>query len=239
VTKLTKPKIYGEAVGTKNVYFTVAKKDDSKILFKSKVVKVAKGKWSATVTKKLANGEYDIVLYGDKKYEQNKLSSEVLTIGKVAQSEATVDTTLVVESLPLLVGGTAKAGTLVPFSYLQILNIGKKPAVLTGFNVSQIGSTPVSFLQSLSSVDDSGLINNKIEGVSGKSIFKDGKAVIPTKITLEPGAMHLFTLKTALVPNVAAAVGTELKLQVTDVKSTAKIIRGSFPIRPVTWTIVN
>lgn len=238
-TKSHTPTLSGESEGSKTLELVVYKEGSKKEFYTAKPKQQKNGDWKAFITKKLPDGDYTVVLLGDKHVLARTLLTNSLHIGKQTTSQTKVDTVFAVETIPLLSGGFAREGTLIPFSYLQVINIGKKPAVLTGFTVTQTGTMPVSAMHSLSSVDDSGAFVSKIEGVSGKSLFKNAKAFIPTKVTLAPGAMHLFTLKTALVENMSAYLGTQLKLQVTGIESNAKTILGTFPIRAVTWTIAN
>lgn len=238
-TKSHTPTLGGESEGSKTLELKVYKERSEKALYTAKVKQQKNGEWKSTIKKKLQDGEYTVELLGDKKILARVLAIETLTIGTVVATSKKVDTVLAVETIPLLSGGTTRAGALVPFSYLQVLNIGKKPALLSGFTVMQSGSLPTSALRSLSSVDDTGSFVSQIEGVAGKELFKNGKAFLPTKVTLAPGAMHLFTLKTLLAENVTAYFGTQLKLQVTGISSNAKSTLGTFPIRAVTWTVGN
>jgi hypothetical protein len=233
------PVLTGTAKNVKTLNVKIYKQGTTKPLFTRKTVKVKNNKWSTSVTKKLPDGIYDVVVTGDKKVVLNKLVSATLTVGDVAASAPTSATTIVVEQIQLLIGGIGHAGGLLPLSYLQVINIGKEPATLTGFTVTQIGDASTDSILSLSTVDDTGLLRSAIGGVAGKLLFKNGSAFIPTTAVLKPGEMHLFTIKAALVPNVSAYVGTRLALKVAAVHSNAKATRAVFPIGGVQWTIAN
>ncbi len=238
-TSKSTPTISGKAENVKSVYVKVYKEGSTKPVFTSKTIKVKKDAWSVKVTKKLADGQYNIVVTGDKKVLLNTLVTGVLTVGDVDTTSASANTTIVVEQIPLLIGGIAHAGGLLPLSYLQVINIGKEVATLSGFNVIQTGNASTNSILSLSTVDDTGLLRSSVDGVAGSSLFKNGSAFIPTVAVLKPGEMHLFTIKAGLVPNVSAYVGTQLGIRVSAVKSNAKTTRGVFPIGGVQWTIAN
>lgn len=144
-------------------------------------------------------------------------------------------TTLAIQSVPLLVGGTAHAGGSVPVSYLQITNIGTECALLKGFWVTQRGSAPTQSVTGLSTVDDTGGSRGLIEG---SLLFQNGTALAPTYALFAPGQMLLFTIKVNMALDVSPYVGTQLILEVASVESTASV-RGQFPIQGTTWTIAQ
>ena len=153
------------------------------------------------------------------------------------ESNTVGTTTLAVQSIPLLVGGTVHAGQTVPISYLQITNIGQEGALLKGFWVQQNGSAPVQSVIGLTTVDDQGGSRGSVGGTEGFVLFKDGLAFAPTEITtFAPGQMRLFTIKAVLVNNVSYYRGTQLMIEVVSIDTNAKVA-GSFPIRGTTWTI--
>jgi hypothetical protein len=117
--------------------------------------------------------------------------------------------------------------------------VGTQSAKLKGFTITQKGNASVNSILSLSSVDDTGLQTSSIDGVAGSKLFKNGTAFISTESVLLPGAMHLFTLKVALVANANPYILSQLKLTVDSVVSNAKSTKGLFPVRGVTWTIAQ
>lgn len=233
------PVINGSAVGLKTVNVLMYEQGTSKQLFKSKTIKVKNGVWSVKVTKKFSDGLYDIVVLGDKKFKLNKLAVGVLNVGDIVASAPTAATTIVVQPVPLLIGGIGHGGGLLPLSYLQVINVGKEVATLKGFTVTQTGDASTDSILSLSTVDDTGLLRSSIGGVAGKSLFTNGSAFIPTVAMLNPGEMHLFTIKAALLPNVTSYIGTKLVIKVASVQSNVKNTRAVFPIAGVQWIIAN
>lgn len=148
------------------------------------------------------------------------------------------EATLVVSSVPLLSGGVVKAGKSVPVSYLQIINTGGNTATLTGFTVRQNGSASVQSVIGFTTIDDKGGSQSSTGGVEGSTPFKDGVAFVPTQVIFAPGQMKLFTIRAVLSSNISSYVGTDLKINVASITTTAKI-EGVFPITGTTWTIAN
>ena len=145
-------------------------------------------------------------------------------------------TTLAIQSVPLLVGGTVHAGETVPVSYLQITNIGSEGALLKGFWITQSGSAPVESIIGLSTVDDKGGSRGLNGGTESSILFQNGLALAPTDAFFAPGQMRLFTIKAIMTRTISPYVGTQLMLEVASIETTAAV-RGQFPIRGTTWTI--
>lgn len=149
-------------------------------------------------------------------------------------------TTLAVQSIPLLFGGTARAGESVPISYLQITNVGGECALLTGFWVKQKGSAHTDSVVGLSTVDDKGGSRGLVGGTVGTttSPFQNNVALAPTNAFFAPGQMRLFTIKAIMARDVTLYVGTQLMIDAESIETTASV-KGQFPIRGTTWTIAN
>ena len=143
---------------------------------------------------------------------------------------------LVVNTVPLLAGGTARAGTSVPVAYIQLSNTGKANVAVKGFWVKQNGSANTDAIIGLSTVDDKGGSRGATGGSEGNTPFKNGAAWVPTDATIAPGAMKLFTIKAVLTANVSNYVGKTLVLETSKVDTSATI-KGTLPLRGVTWTI--
>jgi hypothetical protein len=152
------------------------------------------------------------------------------------ESNTVGTTTLAVQSIPLLVGGTVHAGQSVPISYLQITNIGKEGALLKGFWVKQNGSASTTSVTGLSTVDDKGGSRGFSGGLEWSTPFKNGLAFAPTEAFFAPGQMKLFTIKAVMTNAVSMYVGTQLMIDVSSIETTATV-KGQFPIRGTTWTI--
>lgn len=148
-------------------------------------------------------------------------------------------TTLAVQSVPLLFGGTAHAGESVPVSYLQITNIGTACTVLKGFWVKQNGSASTTAVVGLSTVDDKGGSRGLIGGHEGTTTpFQDGIAFAPTDALFAPGQMRLFTIKAIMTRNISPYIGTQLIIEVQSIETVAAV-RGRFPIQGTTWVIAE
>lgn len=240
-TNSTRPAITGTAEGVKTVYVTVQKVGTSKIAYRSSALKVSKEKWKTQVSKKLAKGKYLVTVRGMKSFDISTLATSTLTIGERADAPVAIvgtqDTTLVVSSIPLLAGGIARAGTAVPIQYLQVTNVGKKSMTVTGFTLTQKGSANSAIVSSLSTVDDVGGSRGQATSTAKTPLFKENKAFVPTNATFAPGQMRLFTIKAHLPTNVLAQTGKTLRLELIAVSTTAKNIKGVFPIRGTTWTL--
>lgn len=147
-------------------------------------------------------------------------------------------TTLAVQSIPLLVGGTVHAGQSVAISYLQITNIGKDGALLKGFWIKQNGSASTTSVIGLSTVDDKGGSRGFSGGLEGATPFQNGLAFAPTDAFFAPSQMRLFTIKAVMANTVSLYVGTQLMIDVSSIETTATV-KGQFPIRGTTWTIAE
>lgn len=236
ISERSQPTLKGKAFGTKSVQVSIYKEGSTKVLYRSNVVRVKNGTWKVRISKKLPDGIYDVVLSGEKSFELNTITREVLTIGEIVPVVEKPKTTIVVVQIPLLLGGTARGGMSASVSYLQVVNIGKEQAVIKGFVVKQNGSASTDVIAGLTAVDDTETARGSIGGVEGKSPFKDGSATVPIEVTLAPGQMRLFTIKAILANDVAKHVGAQLKIDVVGVITTAGI-RNSFPVRGTTWTL--
>lgn len=147
-------------------------------------------------------------------------------------------TTLAVQSIPLLFGGTAHTGESVPVSYLQITNVGTAGAQVKGFWIKQNGSAPPQAIIGLSTVDDVGGSRGLAGGLEGTVLFQNGRAFAPTDAYFAPGQMRLFTVKAMLTQNVLPYSGTQLMIDVASIETTG-MVSGQFPIRGTTWTIAQ
>lgn len=154
------------------------------------------------------------------------------------ESHTVGTTTLAVQSVPLLVGGTVRAGQSVAISYLQITNIGKEGALLKGFWVKQNGSASTTSIIGLSTVDDKGGSRGSVGGVEGLTPFQNGLAFAPTEAFFTSGQMRLFTIKAIMTSAISAYIGTQLMIDVELIETTATV-KGKLPIRGTTWTIVQ
>jgi len=236
-----KPTITGTACGTKTVKLTLFKEGTTKTYYKKTNIRVKNDRWRVKISKKLADGVYDIKVTGTKGEARRVTASGQLVVGKKSKeskNSAKSATTLAIGSVPLLFGGTARAGANVPVSYLQITNIGKETANLKGFWVKQNGSASTQSVIGLTVIDGSGGSKGAIGGTEGSTPFKNGLAFVPTDSIFAPGQMRVFTIKAVMSSNVSAHLGKQLNIAVTSVDTTASP-KGPFPIPGATWTIGN
>ena len=213
----------------RKVKVIIKKEGESKVLYQ-KSIKVKKGKWKTTLTKKLEKGTYDIEIGGE---------SGKLVIGSPAQAKNLSASPFSVSPIPLLTGGTTRAGASVPVSYLKVINTGKEEATLKGFWITQNGSAPTQTVVGLSTVDDKGGSRAEKKGVEGTTLFnKNGEALAPTDAVFAPGQMKLFTIKAILASNISTSIGTQLMIDVVGLEG-ATALSGQFPVRGTTWTLGN
>lgn len=233
-TLSTTPTLSGTVTGTKTVSLEIFKNGTKTSLYKSGAVNVVDGAWKHKVTKTLARGSYDLVFSGSGELKLNTISRRTLTIGTITSADSSAST-IVVQPIPLLVGGIAKNKQTVGLLYLQVLNVGLEAATITGIKVKQTGTASTDSILSLMAVDDTELARGQV-GKVGTSPFKLGEALIPITLTLKSKETRLFTLKATLSDDVSDDAGETLKLVVSGVNSRSSV-KGTFPIKGVTWTI--
>jgi hypothetical protein len=238
VATSTRPIISGEATGTKTIRLNIYKEGSSKVLYKSKIIKVKDGVWSTKIYKTLKKGEYDIKLYGSKGLSRDTLETNTLMIGGDKKEVSKSKTTLVVELVPLLVGGTVRPNKVVPVSYLQVTNIGQDFAIVKGFWLKQNGSARTASVVALTTIDDTGILKGSTASLNAAP-FKDNSAFAPIPdVVLAPGQMRLFTIKAEMASDVSLNIGKNLVIDVSSIETNATV-KGQFPIRGTTWNISN
>lgn len=218
-----KARITGTTEDVTKVRVVITSDDTDKVVYKSKILKVKKETWKATSSKKLKDGTYSVSVLDYSNKDHDELVEKTLTVGKTSSAG-----TVTISSIPLLGGGTAAPGQIVPISYLQVRNTGKSALNLKGFWVEQAGTAQDASVVGFSSVDDKG--GNRTETTTGLS---KGKAFVPSTAVLAPGERKLFTLKAQL--SAFAALGQSLMLNVTGVEG-AKT-GSALPIQGTTWVI--
>jgi hypothetical protein len=232
-----KQTLSGTAEGTKKVGVEVYKEGTKKAVFKKENISVKKGKWNVSLSKRLASGEYEVRLYGDKSYELNLIETKEVTIGTTTKDNddddkapAKSNGVLSVGMIPLGMGGSTTAGGNIAATLIEVRNRGTEAVHISGFGVRQSGTASVSVVTELSSLDNLGASR-----ASAKASFKNGVAIAPSDATIEPGKFKLFTVKALLGSSVQA--GSTVVLDVVSVISNAKSIAGTFPIRGNVWNI--
>jgi hypothetical protein len=222
-----KPRISGTAEDMRTVHVSIIEDGEEKPAL-AKTVKVSREKWSLKGSKKLDDGAYTIEVR-TKRSSNEVLAIKDFTIGKasVIKTKSSDADSLSVSLVPLLMGGTARAGQAVPVSYLKVVNTGKETATLTGVRLTQKGSAPTSAIASLTIKDDK-------DGSQGQAAFTGANSLVPTNSVFAPGQMKLFTIKAVLAGNASMYAGKNLMLEVSGIEGGAN---GRFPIQGTTWTI--
>ena len=224
----SRPTLSGTIEDTKSVRVEVTKEGSSKKVFSKKNVRVRDDEWRTRVSKKLADGTYTVNVYGGSN-KKDLVATDTFTIGDEPEA-ATNAESLSVSLLPLLMGGTARAGQSVPVSYLKVVNTGKENATLTGIRLSQRGTASTDAIAQLTIKDD----KDGSQGSSAQMPFKNGSALVPTNSIFAPGQMKLFTIRALLGSNANSNIGRTLMLDVAGTEGGAK---GNFPIRGTSFTI--
>ncbi len=233
-----RPYISGTATSTDKVRFVITGTADGKTdtIYRSHTLRVRNHAWGSSVSytaaRHLHDGTYTVTVYDYDARNHPKLAEGTLYVG-VPQ------TTLKVASIPLLFGTVAHPSSLVPISYLQVVNRGTATTSIKGFWVQQDGTAPVSTIVGFSSVDGKGGSRASVGGAEGSVLFKNGKAFVPSTAVLAPGERRLFTIKAQLSSLAAArGAGKNLMLSVAGVDTGAPTsFQATFPIRGTTWVI--
>ena len=228
-TTTAKPTITGTAKGTKAVQITI-EDDNGKRVFSSKELKLKKGKWSAKLTKSLSAGTYLVTLYGSKDLELNAITTGVLTVLEKGSGSSTSGGSISLSTVPLLMGGTAIAGSSVPVAYIKVSNTGKTPAAIEGFTMVETGSAPDDVVIGFSTNDDKGGSRATVA-----TQFKNGRANVPLVATIAPGQLRIFTIKANLSRS-SGAMGSQLKINTAGVLTGASV-KNVFPLPGTTFTL--
>ena len=229
----TKPSLTGEADDTRYVR-VVVRTEAGKSVFKKDVRVKADGEWKTKVTKRLKKGDYEVFLYAGKTSKRSALLDEAtLTVGDTSGSSAGVGkgTTLSASMLPLLFGGTTRAGASVPVAYVKIVNTSSKESAIEGITLVQNGSAPVSVVTSFSTNDDKGGSRSTVN-----ASWKGNTTFVPLSATFAPGQMRIFTVKATMGTDAMLNIGKQLALNVSGIGTGAELPK-VFPIRGTTWTL--
>ena len=224
----------GKVVGVKKVAVVVYAEGTTTPTYTTKSLSVKNKKYSFKMPKALADGNYRIVL---QTIGTNPvvLATSTIAVGKVAPVAQTM---LVVKTIPLLNGGMAKVGSGVAVAYIQVINIGTKPANLTGFTFAQNGTAPVSAIAGLSITDEAGLARGSIGNMNSGSPFTSSVITIPITTTLAAKESRLFTVRAVVGPTATMNIGQTMVLSLQGVTGDASV-QSALPLSGVTWTIVQ
>ncbi len=224
----------GKVVGVKKVVVVVFADGTTTPAYTTKSLSVKNKKYSFKIPKALADGNYRIVLQTTGATPV-VLATSTLAVGKVAP---VAQTALVVKTIPLLSGGLAKVGSGVAVAYVQVINVGNKPANLTGFTFAQNGTAPVSAISGLSITDEAGLARGSIGNMISGSPFTSSSITIPVVTTLVAKESRLFTVRAGVRPTAVMNIGQTMVLSLQGVTGDAKV-QSALPLGGVTWTIVQ
>ncbi|MBX9906304.1 hypothetical protein K2X96_00195 [Patescibacteria group bacterium] len=236
--------ISGTADGLTKLFIKLYRESDNSLVYTSKTVTVRNEKWKVKIpssaSRKIKSDSYRVEVYSEKKKDAVMLVSSTLVVGTQNNTTQNISvkssSLLVVEPVPLLFGGTARAGDAVSVAYVQVINVGKEEARIEGFTLTQNGSASVDALQALRAVDDSGLIQGSTESTSVGLQFKNGSAFVPIQAVFAPGQMRLFTIKAVVKNDTARYAGTQLQINLASAHANASL-KGMFPMYGTTWTI--
>ena len=182
------------------------------VVYKSAYKTVRGNRWSIKLPSKLTDGDYIVTLRGDSKAAYNILATSSLQIGDPMITTTSQPSSLVVQVVPLLLGGTARAGVTVPIIYLQLINIGSATATLSGFTLRQNGNATTNSIVGLSVADDTGLYKNSVGTLAQPIVFVNNEATVPILANIAPKETRLYTLKASTLPGNYLNVGKQLKL---------------------------
>jgi hypothetical protein len=225
--------IAGSVIGTKKVIIDFNSSAKTVPVYSTKPLTVLDQKFRYKLPKVLPDDTYTVIM---KTVGANSMvvATTTVRVGKVKYIPAT---TLVVQKVPLLSGGSVKASTEVPVAYIQIINVGENPSIINALAVRQVGSAPVSAITKMSVIDQFDTINGSIGNGTSISPFITDTAKIPTQITLAPKESRLFTIRASVAGNVPANIGRTISLALLGLESNS-IIASALPVYNPNWTIV-
>lgn len=228
--KTNKPSLKGTACDIKKVYVSIRKAGSTGKALSQKTVTVRNDSWKTKFSKKLTDGDYVVTVSKSKTGTRSILATSTITVG--TSKTSTGKAVFAVSPIRLLSGGVTRAGATIPVAYLQITNLGKSAATISGFYLEQTGKASANVVSLLTTVDNKG----GSKGTSALNPFKNGKALVPTNATFAAGEMRLFTIKATLSNTVVGNIGKDLKIDVTslDVSTTKS---NTFPIKGTAWVI--
>ncbi|MDB5237000.1 MAG: hypothetical protein JWL88_102 [Parcubacteria group bacterium] len=154
------------------------------------------------------------------------------TVNGSTQSSATFSAS----EIPLLTGGYAAPGALVPVQYLKLVNTSNSTTILPGVWIEQDGTAPVSSVIGFTTVDDKAIYRTSTDMIEGATPFKNALAYVPLNSVFAPDQLRIFTIKAQVSKNISAALGTTLKLNVSSIGTTGAV-SGTLPVIGTTWVL--
>lgn len=222
----------GRAQGVTKVVVAMYKTGDTEPTYTTKSLAVKNEKFSFKMTKTLPDGNYNVVLQTTDSTPV-VLATSTVAIGKVAPVALS---SLVVQKIPLLSGGTVKAGSGVAVAYLQVINVGTNPARLTGFSFGQVGTAPATLITGVSITDERGVARGSTGNMMSGTPFVGTNVNVPIVTVLAPKESRLFTVRAVVSPLAIANIGQTMSLSLLALTSDARVV-STLPVVGVTWTI--
>ncbi len=224
----------GRAEGVEKVIAVVYPQGSTTALYTTKSLPVKNNKFSFKMPKALPDGNYTIAITTSG-VSPIVLATSTVAVGVIVQKN---DTTLIVQTVPLLSGGVVKLGRGVATMYLQVINIGSNPANLTGFSFGEIGSAPAASVVGVTITDELGLSNGSVGNMLSGSPFVGSTVNVPLLASLAPRESRLFTVRAVIAPTGIQYLGTQLTMVLSGISGNARV-QSALPLSGVTWTIAQ
>ena len=224
----------GKVTGVKKVAVVVYAEGTTTPTYTTKALSVKNKKYSFKMPKVLPDGNYRLVLQTTGA-SPITLATSTIAVGKV---EPIAQTILVVKTIPLLAGGMAKVGSGVAVAYIQVINVGAKPANLTGFTFRQNGTAAVTAIAGMTVTDEAGLARGAIGNMISGTPFVGANVTLPITTTLAAKESRLFTVRAVVAPAATMSIGQTMVLSLQGVTGDVKV-QSALPLNGVTWTIVQ
>lgn len=201
-------------------------------VYTTNAVTIKNKKFTFKMPKALRDDTYRIVLQTTD-VKPIVLATSTITVGK---PKPVAQTTLVVQTVPLLSGGVVKVGRGVAVAYLQVINVGTTPAQLTEFVFNQVGTAPTTAIAGVSINDELGLSKGSVGNMVSGTPFVGSKVVVPVPVTLAAKESRLFTVRAVVGANAVANIGQTMSISLQSITGNTKI-QSIMPVNSVIWTI--
>lgn len=222
----------GRAEGVEKVVVVVYPVGSATASYTTKSLVVKNNKFSFKMPKALPDGAYRIALHTTASTTV-VLATSTVVIGKAAPATLT---TLVVQKVPLLSGGTVKVGSGVAVAYLQVINVGSAPARINSFSFGQIGNAPAAIMAGVSITDELGVARGSAGNMLSGTPFVGTTVTVPVVAVLAPKESRLFTVRAVVASTAAASIGQTISLALLSLSADARI-GSTLPLYSVTWTV--
>lgn len=222
----------GKVEGVNKVMVKIFPAGTTTPAYSTKSLTVKNEKFSFRIPKSLPDGNYRIVVQTNAQIPL-VLATSTIVVGKAVPVALT---TLVIQKIPLLAGGTAKVGSGVAAAYLQVINVGMNPANITGFTFGQYGTAPASVMTGVSITDELGTARGAVGNMISGTPFVGSQIFIPLVTTLAPQESRLFTVRAVVSATALGNVGQTISLALLGLGADARV-QSTLPLTSVVWTI--